>query len=58
MLRKVSGPKPFEVGNTGENCIMTSFIIYTAKKCYLGGQIKEVEMGRACGMSGRGNKCM
>jgi hypothetical protein len=35
--------------DTGENCIMKSFIICTFAKCYKNDQIKECDMGMACG---------
>jgi hypothetical protein len=40
-----------EEGN-GENCILGSFVILLLTKKYLGGSIKDSEMGRVCGTCG------
>jgi hypothetical protein len=41
----------------GENCIMRIFIIVLFTRYYLGGQIKEDEMGGVRSTHGRNEKC-
>jgi hypothetical protein len=40
----------------GQSCVVRGFMIFTPTKYYLGHQINEKEMGRACDTYGRDKK--
>jgi hypothetical protein len=56
--RMIFGPKRKMQQKTAENCITKSFIIVSPKKYYYSYQIKEDEMGLACGTYREEQKCL
>jgi hypothetical protein len=57
VLRKIFGPKQEEMHETGGGSIVRSFMIAFLTS-YLGNQIKEDEVIRACGVHGGEEKCI
>jgi hypothetical protein len=43
---------------TGENCIIGNFIVCNVQKYYSGDEMKENEIGEACGTHGSEEKCV
>jgi hypothetical protein len=57
VLRKIFGVKIDGVTGSGEDYINRSFRIFTAHQIKSGDQIETNEMGGACGMYGRQERC-
>jgi len=45
-------------GEAGEDCVMRSFITCMLRKTLSWDEVKQNEMGRACNMHGRDEKCV
>jgi hypothetical protein len=58
MPRRIFGPKRDEVMDSGENCTVGSFIVFTHHQIFLDRPIKENEVGGACVTHGQGEKCI